>query len=112
VTPLKAQNGMEARPPVEDLIVRSFQEDLDPGDRERLRAWRDASDENEAHYRSLARIWEITGKLASAPVRSPPPPPPPLEDILRAARPESESLQGDPDGPAADPSGPEAPDAP
>ena len=28
VTPLKAQNSMEARPPVKDQIVRSFQEDL------------------------------------------------------------------------------------
>jgi hypothetical protein len=100
---------MEARPPVEDLIVRSFQEALDPGEWDRLRAWRDASAENEAHYRSLARIWEVTGTVA--PARVPSPPPPPLEDILRAACPEPESLRGDPEDPAVDPPWPDAPDA-
>lgn len=93
---------------MEDLIVRSFQESLTVEDRDRLRAWRDASTENETYYRSLARIWEVAGKLAPIPLHSPPPR---LEDVLRAARPESESLPGDLEEPLAEPRGLEVPDA-
>lgn len=82
---------MEAQPPTQDLIVRSFQGALDPEEWARLGAWRDASPENEAHYRSLARVWELTGESAPTPLRSPPPL---LDNILRAARPDGADPSG------------------
>lgn len=82
---------MEARPPAEDLIVRSFQGALDPAEWAELRAWRDASAQHEAHYRSLARVWELTGESAPTPLRSSPPP---LDDVLRAASPDGADPPG------------------
>lgn len=45
-----------------DLIIRSLQGRTDPVEEETLRAWRDASEENEDSYRSLERLWSLTGR--------------------------------------------------
>lgn len=70
-------------PVMEDLVARSLQGQLSPGEHAHLKAWREASDENEARYRSLARVWEMTALAAPRPVRSPPPS---LEAVLSAAK--------------------------
>jgi transmembrane sensor len=75
---------MNVRSLTDDLIARSFQGDLSPDERAHLRTWRDAAPENEAHYRALARVWEVTAMAGPAPSRSAPPT---LEAVLRAARP-------------------------
>lgn len=68
---------------MDELIIRVLQGQGSPEDLSRLKSWRAAAPENEAQYRSLARIWENLPDPAIDTA------PPPLSVIREAAsRPE------------------------
>lgn len=81
---------MNTKAMMEELVARSLQGQLSPGEQAHLLAWREASGENEARYRSLARVWEMTALAAPTPLRSTPPS---VEAVLSAAR-STPPLQG------------------
>lgn len=66
---------------MDNLIIRVLNGDASPFEVQRLNRWRDETPENEAHFRELSQLWELTGpepRYAEAT-------PPPVAEILKAA---------------------------
>lgn len=69
---------------MDELILAALQERIAPGDAAQLDAWRRASPHNEAHYRTMARIWGMAAR--ADPLEPVGVPAPPLR-VLRPGRP-------------------------
>lgn len=66
---------------MDEIIIKSLQARTSPEEEARLRAWRLQSPDNDRLYRTLSRIWVVTG--AAAPAASDAPPA--LSDVLATA---------------------------
>lgn len=67
---------------MDDLILRSLQDDISDLDQRKLKKWRDASPENERHYRQLANLWAVDIPPA---LPGSPPTRPALGELIRKA---------------------------
>jgi len=57
---------------MDDLIIRHLSGTLSPFEEERLRHWRDASSENEAHFQEFAGVWGLTAPEPTGSASAPP----------------------------------------
>lgn len=78
---------------MDELIIESLQGNATEAEEAALRAWRRASLDNEARYRALAQIWELTGAVSFAAA-----PTPPAAEIIAAAEADTSVLHLRPRG--------------
>jgi transmembrane sensor len=57
---------------MDDLIIRMLGGAASPFEEERLKRWREAAPENEARFRDMARVWDLTGPEPPVTVRRTP----------------------------------------
>lgn len=57
---------------MDDLIIRSLMGETTPAEERRLMSWRSASASNDAHFRTLAATWELSGEGQEAQPSRPP----------------------------------------
>jgi len=77
----ETHEGNDRSPIVDELIINVLNGTSSRFDGERLRRWREAAPQNEAHYQELAGVWALTAPEPVVPASGPPP----VEDIVSAA---------------------------
>jgi transmembrane sensor len=63
----------EGRIPVDDLIIQVLSGTASSFERERLRRWRESSQENEEYFQEMENVWNLTAPEAVVPRSGPPP---------------------------------------
>jgi transmembrane sensor len=79
---LSGHRGPSRRWGMDELIIRMLSGAASPFEKERLKRWREEAPENEARFRDMARVWELTGPEPPVTV----PRTPPVEVIIATAR--------------------------
>lgn len=80
----------DGRSRVDDLIILVLSGNASPFDEERLKRWRDTNPENEAYVQEMMQVWNLTAPEPVAVSASPPS----VEEILAAAPPPHEAVDG------------------